>query len=270
MIDIYNVSYIYFLIVIYSVIGYLCEVVYCFIINNGKFQNRGFLYGPYCPIYGFSSIAILILLDRYKSSHLVIFIMAMLVSTVMEYFTSFMMEKIFNNKWWDYSEEKFNINGRVCLKNSLMFGILGVLLVFYINPNILSLINKIPNSILILISILVFIIMLIDTIISSNVAFKLSEKLRNIHEYVSNYVGDEYLKFKQNESELQYKISKEIKDKITDILNDRKSRSTKKLIIKLPSLENNEINLINIIKSQLNDKKNCDKNKRNVKKSNDL
>ena len=111
----YNFSYYFLLFFIYSFIGYICEVIYCFILDKGKFQNRGFLYGPYCPIYGFGAIAIIVLLSKYEQYPIVLFVMGAIVASIIEYITSYLMEKIFNNKWWDYSNKKFNINGRICL-----------------------------------------------------------------------------------------------------------------------------------------------------------
>ena len=80
--------------------------------------------GPICPIYGHGAIIMLILLKDFASNPFILFVMSMLVCTTLEYLTSYFMEKLFSARWWDYSNKKFNINGRVCLRNTLCFGIL--------------------------------------------------------------------------------------------------------------------------------------------------
>ena len=106
----------------------------CKYIQFGKFINRGFLIGPYCPIYGWGAIAITILLKRYTYDPLVLFIMSTLVCSIIEYFTSYFMEKKYHARWWDYSSKKFNINGRICLETLIPFGILGLFIMYVTNP----------------------------------------------------------------------------------------------------------------------------------------
>ena len=103
--------FIYFF--VFSVVGYICEVTYVYICNK-KLVNRGFLHGPYIPIYGNGAIFITLALGQCKNVILV-FLGSMLICSILEYVTSYVMEVIFHNRWWDYSKQKFNINGRVCL-----------------------------------------------------------------------------------------------------------------------------------------------------------
>ena len=121
------------LFIIYSFIGWLMEVIWTFICDK-KLVNRGFLIGPYCPIYGVGCLLLIILLDRFKGNVLVLFFMSIIVCSILEYFTSFFMEKLFNARWWDYSNRKFNLNGRICAETMIPFGILGVIVVYFINP----------------------------------------------------------------------------------------------------------------------------------------
>ena len=124
----------YFIIFLfYSFLGWTIEVFLKFIKYN-RFVNRGFLIGPYLPIYGFGATFITFLLQKYSDDIIALFVFSMIICTILEYFTSFLMEKIFCARWWDYSNEKFNINGRVCLRNMIAFGILGILMMKYINP----------------------------------------------------------------------------------------------------------------------------------------
>lgn len=128
---------------IYSFGGWICECIYCSIPAK-KFINRGFLYGPYCPIYGFGALIVTVLLDGYLNNPVLVFFLGMLLTSLLEYVTSFVMEKLFNKKWWDYSHYKFNINGRVCLLNSALFGIMSLFVIYVLHPEVSDLINLIP------------------------------------------------------------------------------------------------------------------------------
>ena len=147
----YNLSFYFLLFFIYAFCGWLIEV-FVFLIKEKKLINRGFLIGPYCPIYGFCAILMVLTFGKYFSTPFALFVMAGVICTFFEYITSYIMEKIFGARWWDYSNISFNINGRVCLHNSLAFGILGMLLLYSINPFLENLLKQIPKEILICIS----------------------------------------------------------------------------------------------------------------------
>jgi uncharacterized membrane protein len=259
---IYNIAYITILFFIYSIIGYLCEIFYCWFKNKYKFQDTGFLYGPYCPIYGFGALIIIFFLKRYENDMLILFITSMIYTSVLEYITSFLMEKIFGNKWWDYSGRKFNINGRVFLYNSFLFGICGLALVYYINPFISKYILIIPQMWQIIIASMVLILMIIDTIISSNTALVLKKKLKSIKEDVSRYIEEEYTKRMQKNKENMEEITKNIKEKIEEILSGKKSTKIQELIKKLPDTSKHKeikVNEISIVKNSLNNDKEAKK-----------
>lgn len=117
----YQTIKIYFLLFfIYSVMGWILEIT-CKFIEYKKFANRGFLIGPYCPIYGFGALFITLFLGRYSNDIIALFVMTILICGVLEYFTSYIMEKIFKLRWWDYSRRKYNINGRICLDTLIPF-----------------------------------------------------------------------------------------------------------------------------------------------------
>ena len=159
----------YFLLfIIYSFFGWLIEIINTLIIE-GKFVNRGFLIGPYCPIYGVGALLITFALDRYSSDPLVLFVMSVILCCILEYLTSYLMEKLFNTRWWDYSDKKFNINGRICLEAAILFGLLGVLIIYILNPCFYFLLTHIPE---ILITIL-FIIILLFFVLDFAVSFKI-------------------------------------------------------------------------------------------------
>lgn len=129
---------------VYCVCGYICEVVYCSVPAK-RFVNRGFLYGPYLPVYGFGAVSVLLALDPFFKQPYLVFIFGIIVTSILEYFTSWMLEKFFKTKLWDYSKHKFNINGRVCLLNSTLFGLLCLVVVYVIQPFIAGFVDKFPE-----------------------------------------------------------------------------------------------------------------------------
>lgn len=169
----YDLFMYFMLFIFYSVVGWIIEVIYTFIVDK-KIVNRGFLIGPYCPIYGVGCLLIIILLKKYTDDFIVLFIMSMLICSVLEYLTSYIMEKLFNARWWNYSNRKFNINGRVCLETLIPFGIFGSFILLVVNPFVVSIFSKIPNNIFKVIAILIFIIFVIDEVVSYIIINKLN------------------------------------------------------------------------------------------------
>lgn len=164
----YDIEKYVLLFFIYAFLGWIMEVIGK-LIQQKKFINRGFLIGPYCPIYGHGAILITILLSRYKANPFILFFMAILICSILEYATSYFMEKIFHARWWDYSQYKFNINGRICLRTMIPFGILGCFIIYISNPLFLEMIKKIPQSILLVLCIFLVSIFIIDNLISFNI-----------------------------------------------------------------------------------------------------
>ena len=172
-----NFLFYFFLFFIYSVIGWFVEVTYVYI-GTKKFINRGFLIGPYIPIYGYSALIMALYLTQYKDNPLTVFLLAIFICTFIEYMISFNMEKLFNARWWDYSNSKFNINGRVCLKNGLGFGFLSLLLIYLINPWLVNLLEKLNPKLLIIISVICLVIFVFDFITSLIVTFDIKNKIK--------------------------------------------------------------------------------------------
>lgn len=171
--DIYTLFLLY---IIYSFFGWSLEVIDKYI-ELKRFVNRGFLIGPLCPIYGFGAVSVILLLTRYKSDPVILFVMTIVMFSILEYLTSYFMEKLFKTRWWDYSRKKFNLNGRICLETMIPFGILGLILIYIINPFVLELLLKIPNNVRMYLSIFIFIIFIVDNIIS----FRVVNKVKDIH-----------------------------------------------------------------------------------------
>ncbi len=157
---------VYFLLFMtYAILGWCMEVI-CKLIQYKRFINRGFLIGPYCPIYGYGAILITFLLKKYTNDPIALFFMAIIICGTLEYLTSYFMEKIFKARWWDYSQKKFNINGRVCLNTIIPFGLLGLFIIYVSNPFLLSKINLLPETALNIVSGVLFVIYIADSIVS--------------------------------------------------------------------------------------------------------
>lgn len=167
------------LFLIYSFIGWIVEVS-AFLIQDHKFVNRGFFIGPVVPIYGTGGILITILLTKYQSDPIVLFCMAVIVCSILEYLTSYIMEKIFKTRWWDYSNKKFNINGRICLSNLILFGIMGLVMVYLINPFLIDILNKIDPILLKCVVSILMVLFVIDFFVS----FSVTSKIKNVGKVV--------------------------------------------------------------------------------------
>lgn len=162
--------------IIFSLIGYVAEMITCAIIDK-KIANRGFLCGPVIPIYGVGSLALIWLLKPFYNNILLVIIMGMIITSSIEYFTSYILEKIFHNKWWDYKEEKFNINGRICLKNTILFGIGSPIILYIINPWVQDFLLQVKDSYLMITALIVFILFVLDCIYSGIVAYHLRHRI---------------------------------------------------------------------------------------------
>ena len=194
--------------IIYSFLGWVMESIVRTVCEK-KLINTGFLHGPVCPIYGIGAIIMLLFLDNFENKPILLFFIAIVILTFWEYIVGVLLEKIFHTKYWDYSKQKFNFQGRICLTNSVCWGVLGVLFVKYIHPFIRSIISKVDASLMHYIVSIVLIVMLVDMIVS-------------------------IIKIKNIKSTLEQieKLNKEIKDKLKEI------RAMKKDTEKITSIEN--------------------------------
>lgn len=159
----------YFLLfMIYAIIGWGIEVIGK-LFQYHKFINRGFLIGPYCPIYGYGALIMTLFLQKYKGDWFVLFGMSMLICSFLEYITSYVMEKWFHARWWDYSQYKFHLNGRICLKNAILFGIGGCFIIEVFNPIVFEMISFVSSPFDSILSWFLFVIFMIDNIVSFKV-----------------------------------------------------------------------------------------------------
>jgi len=227
----------YFLVFyIYSVVGYFCEVINIYRTHKKVVWNRGYLLGPYLPIFGFGALIITLFLADYKDNPLNLFILGMFYCGTLEYFTSLILEKIFKLRWWDYSYKKFNINGRICLETSVLFGIGAIVLVRYVNELLFKFLKAIPNRVIIPIAIVIFIIMVLDTIISTIEVIRLKKDLVLIDKDATAELKEKIRESLQKNYYYYVRILKAFPNlkhtderikKITDLLLEKKKRGDK-------------------------------------------
>ena len=167
--------------VIYSFLGWVMESIVRSIAEK-KLINTGFLVGPMCPIYGIGAMIMLLFLDRFENNIPLLFIVSIVVLTIWEYLVGVLLETIFKTKYWDYSDQKFNFQGRVCLTNSICWGILGVLFVKGIHPAIIKLLEKVNIHILHYAIFIIAIVAIVDMIVSAIKVKNIKVTLEKIEE----------------------------------------------------------------------------------------
>lgn len=187
-----------FYFIVYSFLGWCLESIYKTIISK-KPVNSGFLYGPFCPMYGLGAI-IMIEFGNLSDNIIVIFIMSFVIFSVWEYLVAIILEKLFKTKYWDYSNLKFNIQGRVCLKNSIYWGILGVFLIFIIQPTIDKIINLIPTNTLLCIEIILCLAISVDATITILKIMFIDKKIKQVFD-IGNTIKEKLLELKNQSIE---------------------------------------------------------------------
>ena len=154
---------------IYSFLGWLIETIYAMFVH-GYFVKRGFLFGPVCPIYGFGAVLLLMATKKLYKKPFLKFLIATIAFTLFEYMVSFILEMLFGLRWWDYSNDFLNIQGRVSLLYSIFWGVIGLILLEKLHPYIQDKIQKITkgntNNIQRIVCFLFIGILIVDTIFS--------------------------------------------------------------------------------------------------------
>ena len=172
----YQISLLFMKFILFSMIGYVADLIFCAIIDK-RITNRGFFCGPIIPIYGVGSLALIWILKPFMHNVFLVILLGMVVTGAIEYITSYVLEKIFHNKWWDYSEEKFNINGRICLKNLICFGLGSPIILYILNPYITDFLLQVKDEVLMGTAIVLFIIFVLDVVYSCLVAYNLRNRI---------------------------------------------------------------------------------------------
>ncbi len=163
---------------IYSVGGWIYETVICSI-EARRLVPRGFLNGPYCPIYGFGVLFDVLVIGRIKSAAL-LFLFGALLDTLLEYVTSYVMEKLFGARWWDYSNYRFNINGRVCLLGAIVFGIFSMLVIKFVHPAVVGLVGMVAQPWLHVLSGVLFVLVTADLAVTVTGMAGFNDRLREL------------------------------------------------------------------------------------------
>lgn len=241
---------------IYGFLGWILEVVFHAIVQQ-KLVNRGFLNGMICPIYGIGMVILVLLLDPIKGSLVKLFFGAAILCSVLELITGFALKVIFHQRWWDYSNEKFNLGGYICLEFSVYWGIAGVIAIDGIHPLVVKLIGLLPHwGVTLIVSVLSILIIfdIIATIISIRGLNKeithideMGDMIKAVSDEITEmlYDGskDAMVALEKHRPEFEQK-KKELAD-LTNKAEEKKkhvaknmSRSQRRLIKAFPNFEN--------------------------------
>lgn len=221
---------------IYCFIGWVCEEIYCSI-GEKKIVYRGFLYGPYLPIYGFGAMTVLFLLSPFINNIVLLFITAMISTSIIEYMGSFLLEKVFHLKLWDYSKNFMNINGRVCLLNSTLFGILSLSIIYIIHPFVTKIVNFIPQIVQYYFALVIVVGMSFDFAFSAAKMISFNKALEELRDRSEEFKEKLLLHTKNERTE---EFIQSIKDKWNEELSQRKARiarRNKRIILAFPSMK---------------------------------
>lgn len=241
---------------IYAFLGWCTEVAFA-AWKEHRFVNRGFLNGPICPVYGFGVAAVIQFLTPVKENLILLYITSVLIVTFIEWLTGFILEKVFHNKWWDYSHMPFNIQGYVCLPFSLIWGVACVFIVDFFHPLINSLIQHIPFVLCIILLVLFTIAAFADLYVTASGILKLNKRLEKMQEIadelhqLSNKIGENIYKNTITAIERHEEISETLDD-VSDEIRERikylhtqyretreiSSRIQKRLLKAFPKMQN--------------------------------
>lgn len=193
----YSVYQLLWLFLIYAFLGWCCEIGFCGI-EEGHFVNRGFMSGPWCPIYGFGGVLIVVCLTPIENNYVLLFLGAMLLCSAIELVTGWAMEKIYHTRWWDYSDKKFNIGGYICLQFSILWGCFGIFLMKLLHPFVFGIVRHLSNVIGISVLIFlgaVFVADLVITLLTAKnmidrikKADELAEKIKDVTEKIARNI----------------------------------------------------------------------------------
>ena len=255
MVPVYELPYkaAFLIFIMFSVVGWISEVLYVGIFHEHKFVNRGFLYGPLCPVYGFGGIVILLLPPFLYSTWIPLFFASMILCTIVEYFVSWFMEKLFHARWWDYSHYKFNINGRICLLNSVLFGFMGLGVIRFVYPQMLRLLNWLGDFVVMVSADAIGVILTIDIFLTVRKLVDFSatmEKIKVFSESLRDHYGNESWFRGENFSEMlasvkEYaeshkdKINHNILEKIERFQNARNA-AAESFMAHFPTMKSNQ------------------------------
>jgi uncharacterized membrane protein len=197
-----SVYQVLFLFLIYAFLGWCVEVSFV-AVTSGRVVNRGFLNGPVCPIYGVGMVGVLLLLEPVQDNLLLLFLGGMLLCTLVELIGGWVLEKVFHTRWWDYSNQPFNLGGYVCLGFSIMWGLAVTFVVRLVHPVIFSLVCAIPTLVGWILLGIFYALFLADFIVTLVTIIgirkqlgelqRVAEALHNVSDSLSDRVGNSAL-----------------------------------------------------------------------------
>lgn len=195
---------------IYAFIGW-CIEVFCKILEERKFINRGFLIGPILPIYGFGVLLILASIDP-NDNVFIVLVKSVVVCSALEYFTSWVMEKFFKTRWWDYSRRRFNLNGRICLDTMIPFAILGLLVVYVLNPFFTFLIDHSSIISNVIFASIFMTILFIDFCVTLKVLVKIKRKIKTSAKDNTEKIRDKISRWMERNSYFSKRLKRSFPD----------------------------------------------------------
>ena len=244
---------------VYGFLGWCTEVIFA-AFKQHRFVNRGFLNGPICPIYGVGVTLVIACLEAFQSNLLLLYISSVILVTVLEGVTGWAMDKLFHNKWWDYSKLPFNIGGYVCLLFSLIWGVACVFIVYFVHPLIHQVLSLIPHRAGIALIAILGIALLSDIIVTTSAIVKFNqylERLKHITDElhaISNQIGSELYQnvmhvldmqesSRQKLDDVKLEVSEEIRMQIVELktraqnLGEKVPKPARRLLKAFPKLE---------------------------------
>lgn len=244
---------------VYGFLGWCTEVIFA-AFKQHRFVNRGFLNGPICPIYGVGVTLVIACLEAFQSNLLLLYISSVILVTVLEGVTGWAMDKLFHNKWWDYSKLPFNIGGYVCLLFSLIWGVACIFIVYFVHPLIHQVLSLIPHTAGIALIAILGIALLSDIIVTTSAIVKFNqylERLKHITDELhalSNQIGSELYQnvmhvldmqesSRQKLDDVKLEVSEEIRMQIVELktraqnLGEKVPKPARRLLKAFPKLE---------------------------------
>lgn len=210
--------------IFYSFAGWLIEVLISFI-QKRKIINRGFLVGPICPIYGTGALLLPFIVSSVETP-LVIFCVAVVGSAILEYVVSYLMEKIFRVRWWDYTDQPFNLNGRICVSAALSFGVIGVLMLKVITPALLGMIGSLPVAVLYIIAGLLAAWLVFDILLSLWLIFGVRVTVGTVQRDATDEISERVQEILMNKGKLNRRLVKAFPNQTPAKKKPRTKKST--------------------------------------------
>ena len=239
--------------IIYSFVGYVVETLFALINYNVIESRQSFMYGPFCGIYGFGAVVLILSLRFFDKNNYTLFLGGCLTGSIVEYTMSFLGELLFNARWWDYSNNKFNINGRVCLETIVPFGILGLVLIYVINPFIFNNLSKVPTNVINIIAVVVAVLFTLDLIISltviSNVRKATTKFDKENPKDSTDEISRKVREFLKSKSPLNRRLVEAFPE-LTAIIKERKEQIKQKT----KEIKGDIVNKANEVRSDITDK----------------